>query len=173
MTQFSPLLPWTLGGAILLLVIIGGAILFRWRMAGFRKGMDALLEKQTALTSLVAELQAHMVSRVDAVTLNVALQRKLVQELTHFHTPTTDKLLAKLEPFTLTNEEEVELLAAMKDREVDMDKEITDSERDAAHMLPYVIKRVKEEVQTPQADVPKVFQIVSTPAPPPEEEEAG
>src|SRR5678815_4707353 len=78
--------------------------------------------------------------------ISTAFQAILIKELTHFHTPVMDALMSKIgPPFTLTAAEETELIAALEQRTQDMAAEISDSERDAAKILPLVMKRAKLE----------------------------
>src|ERR1022692_4760202 len=60
------------------------------------------------------------------IRMNAAIQAMLVQKLTHYHTPDTDRLLAKLDPYTLTVAEEAELIAALSAREYDVNGRIND-----------------------------------------------
>jgi hypothetical protein len=127
-----------------------------------RQDMTALQAQHTTLRQALTLLEAQLAHWGEAVPINVALQTILVKELTHYHTPEVDALLAKLgPPFRLTTEEETQLLEAMEARERDMGDEISDGEREAARMLPLVIKRVKRdaETQTPSSDL--VLKVVS------------
>jgi hypothetical protein len=79
--------------------------------------------------------------------ISAAFQAILIKELTHFHTPVMDALMVKVgPPYTLTDVEEKELIAALEVRMQEVGSLITESERDAAAMLPMVIKRVKAEL---------------------------
>src|ERR1700674_2615584 len=101
------------------------------------------LERQVALLGLTVQ------------PLSAAFQAILVKQLSHFHTPHIDLLLSKLgPPVLLTQSEEVELAKELAQRAVDVASEITDDERGAALMLPYVIQRVRREaVQQVPLDV--------------------
>lgn len=81
------------------------------------------------------------------MSLNAAYQRRLIEELTHFHEPRTDELLVKIgPPYMLSDVEERELLAALDKRIAESPAGMMpESEVDAARMLPMVIKRVKNE----------------------------
>lgn len=78
--------------------------------------------------------------------ISTALQTILVKELTHFHTPRMDSLLSRIgPPSQLTDEEEAELTLALLERTRDMGDLISDSERDAAFILPAIMRRAKVE----------------------------
>ena len=99
-----------------------------------------LEEKVTALTN-----QLGLVSQV-VTPINQAMQALLIRELTHYHTPELDALLAKLPPEgNLTDAEWLRLAALLKEREQELNGSIPESEREAALILPYIIKRVKAE----------------------------
>ena len=101
-----------------------------------RKAHDRITE----LEKSVAVLSQSM------LPLSAAFQAILVKELTHFHTPVMDALLQKLgPPYTISPAEEVQLRALLVERAAEMDGLLTESEREAAIMLPMVIKRVKTE----------------------------
>jgi len=77
-----------------------------------------------------------------------AAQRKLVDELTHFHTPELDRLMEHVLEGTLTAPEDVDRLAAMlAERATSLDHRISPSERDAALILPAVIRKAYAESQ--------------------------
>jgi hypothetical protein len=96
------------------------------------------------------------------VPISTAFQAILIKELTHFHTPRMDELLAKVGPGTLTADEERELAVALLQREADMGELITASERDAAHILPLVITRAKAEAELMKGK-PVLFKLVTVP----------
>lgn len=106
------------------------------------------------------ELQLSAVKQT-VLPISAAFQAILIKELTHFHTPRMDELMTKIgPPNELTAEELQELAGLLEERAVDMDGRINDSERDAAIMLPMVIKRVQNEQE---ADDPVKLKIVTTP----------
>jgi hypothetical protein len=81
--------------------------------------------------------------------ISTAFQAILIKELTHFHTPEMDALMVKMgPPYTLTLDEERRLVRLLNARQEDMHEDISDSERDAALMLPLLMKRVKNETAT-------------------------
>lgn len=69
-----------------------------------------------------------------------------IDKLTHFHTPETDKILAKIEaPFNQTEEEINELAVAMQERMEDVSGEIDEAEKIHAKILPDLIRLAKLE----------------------------
>jgi hypothetical protein len=136
------------------------------RNLAFKKA-DELAGAQVKLLARVSELESQSSLLKQQVTpIAAAFQAILVRELTHFHTPVMDALLVKLgPPNTLTDEEEQELADALEQRTKDMGDQITDSERDAAQMLPFLIRRAKREERVGPNH--KEVMLVSTVAPPP------
>lgn len=118
-------------------------------------GHEKLMDRVRELEVLLAQVNTSI------LPINAAFQAILIKELTHFHTPRMDELMRKLgPPYSLTEEEERELAAALLERERDLNGGIPESERDAAHILPIVMKRVKAEAQT-VAHAPTQLQIVT------------
>jgi len=106
------------------------------RAAKIAEGHDELVARVTANEVLLATLT----SSVQPIA--TAFQAVLIKELTHFHTPEMDSLMVKLgPPSAIIPEEMARLVVLLKEREIAVDDQITDSERDAAHILPAVIKR--------------------------------
>lgn len=144
------------------LAVVSAALTFAGARFWYRKAADkellarvAELEKQQSLTNLVAQ------------PIWAAIQAKLVAELTHFHEPITDALLAKLgPPVTLTEPELVLLTQKLVKREVDLNGRITPEERDAARMLPMVIRRVKAEAEAMAAASQVELQMMAVPVAP-------
>ena len=78
--------------------------------------------------------------------LNAAYQAMLVKELTHLHTPVPDELLKKLgPPYAMSSDDERALILELETRANEEGSLITETERDAAKMLPMVIRRAKVE----------------------------
>lgn len=149
-------------------VVLGAALTFvaarYWYLRSVAtKTADELASNNALLMARVAELELRTSLVQQAVLpISAAFQAILIKELTHFHTPVMDELLAKLgPPVTLSAAEEKELLTALREREVEVDDAISDSERDAARMLPMVMKRVR--IETELSDN-VALQIVSVPA---------
>jgi hypothetical protein len=105
--------------------------------------------QDAALKNRVAELEVQLsLVRQAVVPISAAFQAVLIKELTHFHTPVMDKLMEKLgPPFTLTEAEEKELIAALAVRAKDMGDKMSQSERNAATMLPFIMQRVRVQTQ--------------------------
>lgn len=124
---------------------------FMWksarRDAANIKEADRISIQHDKLDARVLELEKQLSAVGQAVLpISTAFQAILIKELTHFHTPEMDSLMTKIGPpsrLTLTEEHNLALLLAQ--RAEDMAAQIPDSERDAALMLPLVIKRAKAE----------------------------
>jgi len=148
--------------------------LFWYRLNSARTAREKLQTEYVALMLRVDTLdkQLALVGH-DVVPLSAAMQALLIKELTHFHTPKMDSLMAKLgPPSTLTDAEETELLLLLKEREIDMGDLISDSERDAAHILPAVIRRAKAEAIALAATQPTLQTVsIVSPVPPPDDAE--
>ena len=138
------------------LILISSAISFlvAWFMwksarrdAATIKEADRLSVQHDKLDARVLELEKQLSAVGQAVLpISTAFQAILIKELTHFHTPEMDSLMTKIGPpsrLTLTEEHNLALLLAQ--RAEDLSAQITDSERDAALMLPLVMKRAKIE----------------------------
>lgn len=150
------------------LLVAGGAVTFlatlywtkrRERLAGEERTNQRIIDLEKQLATLGATV----------VPISTAFQALLVKELTHMHTPRMDELLAKIgPPTTLTEAEEEELAAGLAQRAEDMGDLIDESEREAAMLLPLVIKRAKREAEAaPASDV----QLVGLPEDDPGDEE--
>lgn len=113
----------------------------------FNRNRDTTAAK--AISDRLAALESKaLIAEQTIMPISSAFQAILVKQLTHYHTPELDALLAKLDPYTLTDAEERRFYHLLEERTRDMGSEIDASERNAAKMLPYVIKRVKEETDT-------------------------
>jgi len=127
------------------LTFIGSWYWFNRNIA--RRMMEAHESEDARAHARIAELEKTVALLSQAMLpVSAAFQAILVRELTHFHTPVMDKLLEKLgPPYTISPAEEVQLRALLVERAAEMDGLLTESEREAAIMLPMVIKRVKTE----------------------------
>lgn len=106
-----------------------------------------LASEHQVLMNRVRDLETQLVSVTQTVLpLSTAFQAILVKELTHYHTPVMDKLMEKIgPPNTLTVEEQQHLITLLEERTRDLNGRISESERDAAVMLPLVMKRARAE----------------------------
>ena len=154
-------------------VFVGSVLTFlsawHWfhRNAAVREA-ERLSQERHELANRVTDLEAKLASVSQTVVpMSAAFQAILVRELTHFHTPVMDALLVKLgPPMVLTPEEEEQLIEALAQRMQDMGDQISDSERDAAMMLPAVMRRVKAELAAP---MPVKVELQTVTLPPVEE----
>lgn len=108
---------------------------------------EKLAAEHKQLEAKVSELvnQLGLVSQV-VTPINQAMQALLIRELTHVHTPELDALMANLPPAgVLTVEEEQRIAVLLRERAEELNGTIPESERDAAIILPYMIKRVRAE----------------------------
>jgi hypothetical protein len=138
------------------LMFAGSAVSFLFALYWFKRNQAAELAKQERLARatvdkeredrlIALEKQLSLLGQA-VMPISTAFQAILIKELTHFHTPVMDALLARVgPPSLLSDEEEGELAAALEQRTKDMGDRISDSERDAAKMLPLVMKRAKLE----------------------------
>jgi len=117
-----------------MLAVAGAVYLSRRKQAQDKDERVRTLELQIALlTQQVSPLWT-------------AAQAILIKQMTHYHAPELDALLRKIgPPVTLTAQEEHRLYVLLEERTKDMGALIDSSERDAAAMLPLIIRRVREE----------------------------
>ena len=113
--------------------------------------VDKADDAMVARDAQIAELQRQLgLLTQSVVPISAAFQAILIKQLTHFHTPDIDELLGKIgPPVLLTADEEKKLTRALKLRAADLDDTITEDERGAAVMLPYIIQRVRREAAIP------------------------
>ena len=160
--------------SLILAVVSAGMAFLASRYFSNRRMIDAEREKAilanalrddriTALTTQLAVISAAV------VPISTAFQSILIKELTHYHTPELDALMARVGPPSQLNEIETQRLELLlRERSKDMAKDIPESERDAALMLPLVMKRAKAEnaatLAEPNVIVPgTMVQFVSLP----------
>lgn len=108
-----------------------------------------LAEEQSELQKRVMDLESQLSSVKQAVQpISAAFQAILIKELTHFHTPELDELLTRVgPPSTLTPEEESRMAELLAARAKDLNGRIDEYEREAAVMLPMVLRRTKREIE--------------------------
>src|SRR6266478_4615942 len=115
-------------------------------------------ERDDVLARLVKIETSLAVIDQKVMPISTALQTILVKELTHFHTLRMDSLLARIgPPSELTDAEEAELTQALLERTQDMGHLISDSERDAAFILPAIMRRAKVECALLASVVAKAY----------------
>lgn len=105
-------------------------------------------EARAELQRRMGELESKMMMLKESVQpISMAFQQILIKELTHFHEVRTDELLELIgPPYMLTDDQEKELTAALDKRVIEAGDLLTQAERDAAIMLPMLIRRVKAEL---------------------------
>lgn len=135
-------------------MVIGSGFTFMaawywWQKKEAAEKAKAIETEHKKLVEQVDDLENKIALLTQSILpMNTAFQTILVRELTHYHTPVMDELLEKLgPPYTLTDAEEVQLSQALAQRTQDMGDKITEPERDAARILPYIMKRVKAETE--------------------------
>lgn len=131
---------------------------------------DAATTERVSLTNRIAELEKSASVINQAVQpISVAFLGIIIKDLTHFHTPEMDALLLKLAPpISLSKAEINRLTVLLRQRMRQLGKTISPAERNAATMLPMVLKRVEAamsaEAVLPPGNVPQV-QVVTIPDP--------
>src|SRR5580693_9206529 len=153
--------------AIVVSIIATAVLSFLTTLYFFRKKVEL------AETARIAKEHADLVERVIAtektlalinqaiMPMSTAFQAILVKELTHFHTPELDALLAKLgPPSTITDAEMLRLEEGLRNRIRDVDELVSQSERDAASILPVIIKRSQREFEQ-VGSTPRRLRLVS------------
>lgn len=152
----------SVGVAALTTILSFMAAWFWWKKNEATKESERIARGHSELMGRVNDLERQLASVSQAVVpISTAFQAILIKELTHFHTPVMDALMVKVgPPNILTEEEEIQLAHALEERTRDMGTEISDSERDAAVMLPMVMKRAKIEAEE-LANAPVELKVVA------------
>jgi hypothetical protein len=153
-----------------LFMALGFLMAMWWNRSQLASAAQAIRETAVLDVSQIAAGHVSMGSRMTEierslntirqviVPISMAFQEELVNDLTHFHTPEMDELMKKLgPPPTLTGDEEARLEILLDERTRDMGDKITAEERDAARMLPFVVRRAKAATSL---DRPTVFRLV-------------
>lgn len=137
------------------LLLIGSLFAFvataYWNNKTSRRDMAKSRDDEYKKTkSRLVELEQKLALVTQAVVpLNMAMQAMLIKELTHYHTPEMDALLVKLGPPNILTDTEANRLEVMlQERTVDMGTLVSAEERDAAFILPVIIKRARVEQET-------------------------
>jgi hypothetical protein len=105
-------------------------------------------EREAALVARIAELERMQAAQqASLMPINAAMQAIWARKLTNAHTPEFDALLAKVvRPEALTEAEEVQFNGYLEAVVADTSGAHTPSERDAAHMLPGLIRAVRRDL---------------------------
>jgi hypothetical protein len=137
-----------------LIISFGAVILLQIVSYWYDRRQYSVLNKQF-------QEMADRVSIINAgyTPMFTALLKVVVPELTHFHTPEADDLLARIA--TLKDDEMDRLEVLMRERESVVDPQISPKERATARALPWIARRAREEAQV-GPDVRVVVQMVST-----------
>lgn len=132
------------------ILLLGAALTFiatrYWHNRTLAINADLKLsEANEKLLNRIAELEKQNAIIGQAmIPINALVQAALIRELTHNHTPEMDDLLARIG--SLDELEEARLYDLLKERVVDFnDPLITQSEREAAIILPYIMRRAAHE----------------------------
>jgi len=130
----------------IVLLVLSSAVTFAAAWFWFTKTARAKEQADTLRRVAELETQLKLVGQT-ILPLSAAFQAVLVKQLTHYHTPEMDALMVKLgPPYTLTPGEAARLGVLLEERTRDMGDLIDEAERDAARMLPMVMKRVASDV---------------------------
>lgn len=118
--------------------------------------------------SRITELEKQMaILTAEAKPINAYVQAMAIQKLTHFHTPQTDELLARVGANEKLSELDVEkLAAALREREVTVDSEVDEEERIWARIFPDIVrlKQIEAERLASTEETPRDIALVSVPA---------
>ena len=115
-----------------------------WYASNKRAEATAIAASHEKLLNRVVELESQLKLVNQAVVpISAAFQAILIKDLTHAHTPEIDELLRKIgPPFILTDAEVERLVVLLRQVTHDMGNLVDQQERDAAVMLPLVMRRV-------------------------------
>ena len=124
--------------------IVGLMGLLTWYANSKRVDAATIAKANNILIKRVTELEREVTGiKHDVIPISAAFQAILIKDLTHAHTPEIDDLLRKVgPPFILTEDEVVRLSVLLERVTRDMGNLVDEQERDAATMLPLVMKRV-------------------------------
>lgn len=155
--------PWVINGALLMFaagLTFITTLYFKLRKEAADK-LKAAHEASERIRDRLTELESKLtLINAAVIPISTAFQAILIKELTHPHTAEMDALLVKVGPPNILTEAEKERLATMLvERSTDM--EITDSERDAALILPAVMKRAEVEQDTLKVTQDLKLQLIS------------
>jgi len=152
-------------GLVMLLFGLGVTAFWRYRDMAAKRA-EKLIEENKKLEGRIADMEKSMLLvNQQVLPMNAAFQAILIRELTHFHTPRMDELMKKMGPPCALNEgERDELHILLKERTRDMGDTISESERDAARMLPMMMRRVAREAAEIEMATPQLKLVVVAPS---------
>jgi hypothetical protein len=144
---------------LVLVVLLSFIVAMCWSWHMYRADQN----ERNLLRGRVLETERRIVELSQSVTpISAAFQAVLIGQLARCRTPEMDALMRRAgPPNLLTPEEEERLETLLADVARDPDASIRDCEREAAHILPTVIKRARRE-RDPEEK--RDFRIVSLPA---------
>jgi hypothetical protein len=148
------------GGGVIAAVVAYGIWLW-FRVHGTTKVPNITLDSDSIyerMRNVEAQLSALMTT---ATPLSKLMRDTIIKELTHSHAPELDDLLAKVKADELLPSDEQRLFALLKERAEARDDRINMDERDAAIMLPPVMRRIKQERENPPVEIE--LRVVSVP----------
>jgi hypothetical protein len=150
LTNESETLINSVGLVILTAMLSFATALYLGRRREQRQRRELELAAHQKVLDRLAEVEGKLaLVNQSVIPLNLAMQAMLIKELTHYHTPEMDGLMEKIgPPNTLEPSEEVRLGQLLTERTKDMGPTISPSERDAAFILPAVMRRAKVEAET-------------------------
>lgn len=132
-----------------------------WYWFNRRTAQDAtnkLADAASATNDRILDLERQLAAmQANVMPISAAFQAVLIKQLTHFHTPILDALLERAADGVLTDEQEQQLADELKLRASEVDATIDNSEREAAVMLPMVMKRVRAEQGNMEGDMQVVI----------------
>ena len=137
-----------------LLVFVGAtafvfiAIIITWLYLRVRdlSRIAVIVSPDNDIYARVLAVEAQLSALAAAASpLSEVVRDAIIKELTHLHTPELDALLEKVKSDTLSPDDERSLLRLLKDRAEEPNHLVGAGERDAAIMLPPILRRIKQE----------------------------
>jgi len=152
-------------GLVMLFFGLGVTAFWRYRDAATKRAEKLLDENEKLETRMRDMEKSLLLVNQQVLPMNAAFQAILIRELTHFHTPRMDELMQMMgPPCLLTDDDREELDDLLVERTLDMGDMISESERDAARMLPMVMRRVAREAEEIQTATPQLKLVVVAPS---------
>lgn len=128
------------------------------KAAAIKEAVDAKAAAIKAASDVMSDRVKDLESQLAVLTatftpISAAFQAVLIKQLTHFHTPEMDLMLAQAAKNALSNSEEKKFREMLLERAQDLNGRIDDSEREAALMLPLVMNRVRAGAAVSDSEV--------------------